>query len=291
MGVHGLDHARVHRHALGLVGLVLCTQSTPITGGCHSDHGHVGGNDAQGGGPLPALLAQFVPTLLISVGIVVDVLLGRLHGHVHRHKRQVSEERGGLVAVRPDELHQFVDQEFRRVKICWQSEALAVGKPVRPVVQGQVGPLLPIVGAGIHHGHGALKPPGYRSFFRGHTQMPFTRHVGSVAGVLEQRGHGYHVVAQHALIMGVDPLLWRNQFRDIRHPGQVTIDPGQQHGPRWGTVGRRMVIAEADALVRQGIQGRRVDLAAVGRQIGKTQIIGQDQHDIGARSLAGVMCN
>ena len=121
--------------------------------------------------------------------------------------------------------------------------------------------------------------------------MPFARHVSSVACILQQSGHSHHVVAQHALVMGVDPLLRRDEFRDIRHPGQVTVDPGQQHGPRWGTVGRRVVIAEADALIRQGVECRRVDLAAVGRQIGEAHIIGQDQHDVRTRGLVGVMRN
>ena len=47
--------------------------------------------------------------------------------------------------------------------------------------------------------------------------MPFSCHVGVVAGVFQKGCHSYHVVAQHTLIIRVPTLFWCQHFGNPRN--------------------------------------------------------------------------
>ena len=49
--------------------------------------------------------------------------------------------------------------------------------------------------------------------------MPFARHIGMVAGIFEQGGHGYYVITEYPLIIGLDPLLRGQHFGNIGDTG------------------------------------------------------------------------
>ena len=112
--------------------------------------------------------------------------------------------------------------------------------------------------------------------------MPLTRHIGVVARVFQQGRHGYHVISQHPLIVGVHPLLRGKHFRNIGYPCQMAIYPGEQHGSGWSAISCGVVVGKAHTLLRQCTQAWCIHLAAVGRDIGIAQIIGEDEHDVGA---------
>ena len=59
------------------------------------------------------------------------------------------------------------------------------------------------------------------------------------------------------------------------------VDSGEQHGAGRRAVRRRVVIGKSHPFQRQSIERGRVDLAAVGSKVGKTQIIGQHKDNIG----------
>ena len=77
--------------------------------------------------------------------------------------------------------------------------------------------------------------------------------------------------------MGVTQLLGRQHFRDIGHAGQMGVHAGEQHGPGRGTVCRCVIVGEAHAFLRQGVERGRTDLAAVRTKISKTEVVRQYQ--------------
>ena len=113
--------------------------------------------------------------------------------------------------------------------------------------------------------------------------MPLTRHIRVIAGSLQQCGYGDNVTAQHPLVVGILLLLMgRQHLGNIGHTGNMRVHAGEQHRPSWRTVGRGVIVGKTDALLRQRIDSGRANFAAVGREIGEAQIIGQHQHDIGS---------
>ncbi len=202
---------------------------------------------------------------------------------MHRLERQVGEEGPPVGGVGVDELDHLVHQEAGGVKIRRQGGALAVRVPVGPGIDRDVGLLLPVVGAGVGHGHGALETAPEGQQVRGLAQVPLAGHIGVIAGVLQQAGHRDHVVAQGAAVVGMRLLLRRDGLGDVRHAVAVAVDTGQQHAPGGRATGGGVVVGKTDALARQGAEGGCVDLAAVGRDVAEAQVIGEHQHDIGGR--------
>ena len=113
-------------------------------------------------------------------------------------------------------------------------------------------------------------------------EVPFSGHVGVITAVAQQAGQRHHVLAQHALIMIIRELLWRNRLWNIRNAITVAVYPSQQHGTGGSTVRRRVIVGERQSGGGQPRNIRRVNLATERRNVGKTQIIGKDQHHIGA---------
>ena len=288
MEIHRFDHSRVNGHAFCLIAFLRLAQATPIPGGGHGHHVRGGWNNAKLYGPDLALLTQCLPAAVIHAHIAIDKFLRRLHRNVYCLHRQIGEEGARIVSMTVNELNGLVDQEAGRVEILRQLEFLTIGKPVGFFINGNIGFLFPVVGAGIGHGHRALKTATTGQQVRRHTQVPFSRHVGVVARILQQRGHGHHVAPQNTLVVGVLALLRGNHFRDIGDAGPMAVHTRQQHRTSGRTTGRRVVIGKADALFRQGRQRGCSNLAAVRGDITKAQIVGQDQHNIGAGSRLGI---
>ena len=112
-------------------------------------------------------------------------------------------------------------------------------------------------------------------------QVPLARHVGVIPDSLQQGGHGHYITTEHALVVRVALLLRCKHLRNIGHTSKVRVNAGEQHGPGWRTVGRRVVVGKAHALPCQRIDSGRANFTAVGGEIGKAEVIGQYQYDIG----------
>ena len=91
--VHGSHHARVHRHALGVVAPHLGRVRFPVVGGRHAHHVRVRRHNAQLPGPVPTPFAQDVPAGVVYTHVLVGELLGRLHRNMHRLEGQIGKKR------------------------------------------------------------------------------------------------------------------------------------------------------------------------------------------------------
>ncbi len=81
---------------------------------------------------------------------------------MHGLKGHVGEE--GLAVTQPslNKFDGFIDEKRGGVKILREGSPLPIGKPIRIVIDGEVGALLPVIRAGVHEGEGPLKAPGAR---------------------------------------------------------------------------------------------------------------------------------
>ena len=130
-----------------------------------------------------------------------------------------------------------------------------------------------------------LETAGVRNLVRFKAQMPFPGHVGVIAVVTQQLGDRSHTLVEYALVTGFSHLVRSVQLAHVTQAGNVVVRSAEQHGPgdraRW----RHVEVGVADALLRQIVQNRCVDLASVAPQVRVTQVVGYDEEKIGAFAL------
>ena len=119
--------------------------------------------------------SQGVPAFVVDAFVALDELAWRLNRQMHGLEREVGEEgprlrNRGPVGV--DEIDEFVHQVLGRVEVVRQIGGLAVGEPRRLAVDGQVGLLLEVVGAGGIEGERSVEAPGTGQGGRGVTEVP-----------------------------------------------------------------------------------------------------------------------
>ena len=121
-------------------------------------------------------------------------------------------------------------------------------------------------------------PVVFRPFrFHVRRHVPFARHVGGVSGGLEHLGDGADILPEVAFVP--------RQTLVAHHPTNaclMRIHAGEQRGPRGAAAAGVVKLREAHALVRQRIQPRRANLAAVATNIAPTHVIGHGDNDVGA---------
>ena len=159
MVIHRFDHPCVNRHPLGFIAPLISIECPPVAGGGHPDHCNVGRDYAQCSCAALARSPNRIPTFVVRAHVRINEGLWRLHGYVHRLKREVGKEGAPVLNLAINKLDGFIHQEPRRIKILGQLIRLTVCKPVGVVIERDIRPLLPVVGAGIGQCDRALKPP------------------------------------------------------------------------------------------------------------------------------------
>ena len=111
--------------------------------------------------------------------------------------------------------------------------------------------------------------------------MPLACHVGRVAGCFQRFGDGDGVLAQFARVGRAD-------FRAVivHHVADtrlMRVKAGQQSRTRRAAAGGVVELREAHAALRQRVDVRRVDLAAIATHVGVAHIIAHDEDDVGPR--------
>jgi len=116
----------------------------------------------------------------------------------------------------------------------------------------------------------------------GRTQAPLADRPGGIAGLLEPLGQRDRLGGNRLLSLGLD----RAVVADV---GVAGVQARHQHAPRRRADGRAAVaLREADSLGGHAVQGRRADfLLSVAPQLAVSQIVGQDEHDVGGAVAAG----
>ena len=77
-------------------------------------------------------------------------------------------------------------------------------------------------------------------------------------------------------------LLGRYGLWDIGNTGAVRIDTREEHCPTRGTTGGSVEVCKSDPPCGQGIDGRRGNFAAVDADIGKPQVVCENQNNVGS---------
>ena len=225
--------------------------------------------------------SQDVPALVVDALVALDELAWRLNRQMHGLEREVGEERprlGNRCPVGVDELDESIHQMLGRVEVLRQIGGLAVGEPRRLAVDGQVGLLLEVVGAGGIECERSVEAPGAGQGGRRVTEVPLAAQVGAVAGIAQAAGDGDHVGAQLAFVAGSPAVTKRGRAVEACHAGEVGVDPGQQHGARRRAHRRDVEVAEHHPARGDRIDVRRADLAAVRAQVRESDIV-RDDHD------------
>ena len=284
--VHGLGHGGVNLHPAFLVLLVAGAQCIPAFGAVHGRHRRVFGNQPKFRRLVTACLPQGRPALLIAALVLVNESARRLQRDVIRLKTDIGEEgfaRAGTGAQVADGL---VNKEFRRVVGGRHDGLLAVFIPVHSVGMRQVALLrIPVVRASVALHQRALKTTLIGPVVRLGAHVPFAGDIGTVTAVLEQRGHRDHTLVERTQIARLAQMRLRHGLRQVAHAVAVVVDARQQHRAGWRAGGSHVKIGKTHALVRQGIEIRRGDLAAKSADIAKAPVVRHQHHDIGARPV------
>ncbi|MNN25562.1 hypothetical protein D3C81_1390400 [compost metagenome] len=230
-----------------------------------------------------ALKAQHFRAGVIAPAVFFHHLGRRLQRPVGRGKRQVGEERPGLVALL-EVLQQLVAKGIGGIKILRQFiDELVVfdvqrrggfQQPWRRFIVGRLEAVM--VGRAGQQRKRTLETPGVRRQFCGQAQVPFAAHQCLVTGLAQQLGQGDHAVVQVSFVTRFADQVRGQCFGHGADAGDVVVGTGEQH--RTGRrAGRRGVeVGQAQAIVGQCIEIRRVDFATEGADVGKAQVIGQD---------------
>ena len=110
--------------------------------------------------------------------------------------------------------------------------------------------------------------------------MPFAAHVPPITAGAQCLGNGHHIATQFAAIP------WQLVIAGHQPNARlVLIHPRQQRRPRRAAARGVVKLREPQPLRRQLVQHRRFDLTAVTTDIGKTHIIGHNDHDVGLLGL------
>jgi hypothetical protein len=100
----------------------------------------------------------------------------------------------------------------------------------------------------------------------------------------QQRGHGDDILAE---ALGVALLTQRAALPAtyVSDPRDVMVYSGEKHRPRGATVGCDVEVRCHQPGARERIEVRRIDLAAVDAEVAVAEVVGHDDHEVGALAL------
>ena len=106
--------------------------------------------------------------------------------------------------------------------------------------------------------------------------VPFSGHVGAVAGGLEGFGDGEAFFVQESLVLG-DAVVACH----VANASLVGVEAGEEGSASRAAAGRVVKLSETHSVGCEGIKIGRFDLTSVAADIGVAHVIGHDDNDIG----------
>ena len=226
--------------------------------------------------------AQLVPADQVAALVAGDVLFGSVQGKVRRRVGQVEQERMLIAPVAVHKGDRPVGERIGDVEVGILGRERAGEAPVvppQPVVAGRLvhrfGLARPahagveVVAAAVDQPPVAVEATVQGQFAGALTTVPFARHERAVTGVAQQLGEGDVVGA------GAQP-----GAEALAH--LVAVLAGEQRGTRGHAHGVVVEVGEAHAAGGQAVQVRGRYLAAVTAEVAETEVVGEDQDDVGA---------
>ena len=200
---------------------------------------------------------------------------------VRRAEREIEEERllargGGLVAHETDRMvHQVGGQVIALLRRGRRIHAMVVVHQVR----------MEVVGQGIQEAVEALEAASQRPLVvrPGRARLVDRRHVPlahthrAVAGPLQDLGDGAGLLADMAARIGKTAV----RVGQEGHAHAVMIASGQQAGAGGRAKRRHVQVVVAQALLREPVDGRRLDGGAVAAEAGEADVVEQHHHHVG----------
>jgi len=290
LAVHGLDHRGVDRHLFRLERLLCGREFGPrqravqFVGPERAEHvldrgrwpqaplHRAGGrrHDPACGDPVDAGGADGIPAGPVAVAILRDQLGRSVQRKVRRREGDVVEKRPArmLRGMLPQALDGVVADQTRHVCGGRLGHGPAVGghRDAGEVVA---------LSRGIHEQRPRepLRP-------RVAVDVPLARVVRAVAGRREQFRQEPRPRWPPGLSAPLDPAV--GQAVAVHRLRVVAGEQRRAGGPAAGGV---VALREPQAARREGVEVRRVDLAAVDAEVGETEVVGQDHEDVGPRWL------
>ena len=169
---------------------------------------------------------------------------------------------------------------LRRVEILRQIGRFAVGEPGRLAVDGQIGLLLEVVGAGGVKRERAIESARAGQRGRAVAEVPLAAQVGAIAGGAQAAGDRDHVGAQLAAVARSTAMTKRRGHMQAGDIGQVRVHTGEQHRPRRRTHRRGMEVREAHAALGDRVDVGRANLATVRAQVREADVVRDHDDDV-----------
>ena len=283
IAVERRDHAGIDLHIAGVEPLLAGAERVPgLRAEGKGRQLGVLGNDARRLLPRQPLGPHGVPALVEAALIMVAVGGAGLQRRVGAGEGELQEERlfrrgGTLGAHKPDRL---------------------IGQVVRDVVVGvarrldgrhavEQGARLEVVGGVALIPVGALEAPAGRPVVEGPggavvgrvVHVPLADEEGRPALALQRLGQRRRLQGQIAAIAGKAAV----DVGQPAHPRRVMVEPRQQRRAGAAAHGRGAKVRIAQAVGGEGVDPRRLDLAAIAAKVCKAHVVEDDHHDVRRR--------
>ena len=242
--------------------------------------------------PLAHLLVarppQAVPTAGIHAAIALDVLRQGMQRPMRRMVREVLEERLVGLRVLLEHADGRVGDGVRQVEIGgdFRFAIIVLESPRREVMHHAVDMPVEAVEAPLQRCRAvrvAETPGGHPRGPEVSADMPLAGHQRAVAVGFQHFGDRRRILAKIALVgRGAEV---RAHVADA---SAVRIQAGQQRSARGAAAGRVVHGGQQRAVAGDAVDVRRANLSAHDAEVAETEVVGQDDDDVGTTPAAGV---
>ena len=193
----------------------------------------------------------------------------------------VREERLAVAAVGVDVGDQLVGVGLRRVEVLRQALQVAPVLGVERLgVGGREVPVVPVAAHPVEQREVALEAARGRDLGRLLPQVPLADHVGVVAGVLQELRQRGDAVVEVALVAVQAHLVRRRKLAHVAEAVEVRVHAREEHRPGGRAARVRVEVREPHAALGQGVEVRRLDLAAERAHVGEAHVVAEDDDDV-----------
>ena len=221
---------------------------------------------------------QRVVAGVISARVSIELVVGYLQGPGWRGVGGEGEERPTVVLNGVDKLDEPIRVELRRVAALGIGHGLAVLGVDRAAFEEAQG--VEVIARTVEQVERPLEAGCLRAVLGFGAQVPLAHGEGVVARLPQPPWPWSDATRQVGLVsFGGDAPIGPSPLSC--HSSHVVVVAAQQHGSGGRAEGRRVELGEQQPGVREGVDVRGPDIAAVCAQIGVAQVVGDDEQDVG----------
>ena len=232
MMVHGGGHACIDFHAPCIVGAAILIESRPVFEVRPSREFCLGRNQPKFDSATMPSFAQRRPAFVIPAPITINEFARRLQGDVVGLEGKVEKKWLLAPLILTQIVDRFVDIELRGVELLRHARFTSVLEPVNLVGQSEIALRgLPVVRSAVGLYERAVEASSRWQIVCRLADVPLADRVGSVARLLQARTHRDHFGLEHGQVSRFAEMAGGHGLAHGADAGQMTVEPGQQHGP------------------------------------------------------------